>query len=158
MNIGRQWEDRLRIWSEQFEKHYLLDRIDLDMTYFTTMAQIPFTEAVKGAFQSAPAGTVWGRKWEYGWFHTTLTVPASWEGERVVIYLRTAQEMLLWVNGTERGSIDRGHPYVTLTRSAAAGEVFDIYAECYAGHGVRNEGAGPVAYGEQSVPEPRSGR
>ena len=154
MNIGRQWEDRLRIWSEQFEKHYLLDRIDLDMTYFTTMAQIPFAEAVKGAFQSAPAGTVWGRKWEYGWFHTTLTVPASWEGERVVIYLRTAQEMLLWVNGTERGSIDRGHPYVTLTRSAAAGEVFDIYAECYAGHGIRSEGAGPVAYGEQSVPEP----
>ena len=24
MNIGRQWEDRLKMWSNEFEKYYLI--------------------------------------------------------------------------------------------------------------------------------------
>lgn len=154
MNIGRQWEDRLRIWSEQFEKHFILDSIPLEVAYFTTMEHLSFAQAKKGAFQPAPVGTKWGCKWQYGWFHTSVKVPAAWEHQRLVLLLQTAEEMLVWVNGREAGAIDKKHRYIILTRSAAAGETFDIYAECYAGHGVRNEGAGPVGPMEETVPEP----
>ncbi len=154
MELGRQWSDRLRIWSEQFEKHYVRAVAPLAVEYFTTMEQLPFARATRERFAPLPVGTRWGKKWEYAWVHTKILVPASVQGERLVFTLKTAPEMLVWVNGTEVGSIDRKHSYITLTRSAVAGTVFDIYAECYAGHGVRNEGAGPVAYGENPVPEP----
>ena len=154
MNIGRQWTDRLKIWAEQFPKHYFVKQGSLSMSYFTTMEQLPFAEAVQGPFAPAPKGTKWGKKWEYGWFCTELTVPAYLESKRLVFTLNTAEEMLVWVNGQEAGAIDKKHRFITLSRSAKAGETYQIVAECYAGHGIRNEGAGPVAWGEESVPEP----
>ncbi len=154
MNIGRQWEDRLRIWSEQFEKHYITACTPLAVTCFTTMEHLPFEAAARRAYSPAPVGMKWGKKWEYAWFHTQVKVPAALTGKRLVLFLRVGEEMLVWVNGREAGAIDKKHRYVTLTRCAAQGETFDVYAECYAGHGVRNEGAGPVAAGEKSVPEP----
>ena len=154
MNIGRQWQDRLKMWSKQFEKHYFQKYSSLPVSYYTTMEHLAFETAVKGPFAPAPVGTKWGRKWEYGWFRTRIVIPRELHGKRVVFSLKTAEEMLVWVNGTEAGAIDRQHKYITLSRSAEAGAAYEIYAECYAGHGVRNEGAGPVAWGEESVPEP----
>ena len=154
MKIGRQREDRLRLWAEQFPKHYARPAMALETAYFTTMEHLPYEEAVRREFAPAPAGMKWGAKWEYGWFRTELTVPASLEGERLVVYLRAGQEMLVWVNGRERCSIDWKHPYIPLTRCAKAGERYTIVAEVYAGHGPRMEGAGPVAPGETPVPEP----
>ena len=154
MNIGRQWEDRLRIWSEQFEKHYFTACVPLSLSFFTTMDQLAFDEAVKGRFVPVQPGTRWGKKWEYGWFHTQAVIPAALEGKRAVFTLGAGEEMLVWVNGREAGSIDRQHKYITLSRSARAGDVYDIYAECYAGHGLRQEGAGPVGPDEEPVPEP----
>ena len=154
MNIGRQWADRLKIWAAQFEKHYVTKIASLDVAYFTTMEHLPFAEAVKGDFVHLPAGTQWGKKWEYAWFRTQITVPEALAGKRLVFTLQTAPEMLVWVNGREAGAIDKKHSYITLTRSAVPGTVYEIYAEGYAGHGVRNEGAGIVAHGEEPVPEP----
>ena len=154
MNIGRQWTDRLRIWADQFEKHYFYSKQLLDLSYFTTMDRLTLDEAIKGQYVAAPVGTPWGKKWEYGWFKTKAVIPAELEGKRVVLHLGCGEEMLVWVNGQESGAIDKKHKFITLSRSAKAGEVYEIYAECYAGHGVRNEGAGPVAAGEDSVPEP----
>lgn len=154
MNIGRQWNDRLRIWAEQFPKHYYRKFAPISVSYFTTMEHLSFDEAVKGQYSAAPVGTKWGKKWEYGWFRTQIVIPEALDGKRVVFTLNTAEEMLVWVNGAESGAIDKQHKYITLSRSAEAGSVYEIYAECYAGHGIRNEGAGPVAWGEESVPEP----
>lgn len=154
MNIGRQWEDRLRIWSEQFEKHYFIKRMALPVSYFTTMERLDFHEAVKGRFLPAPVGTKWGKKWEYGWFYTQIVVPEELDGERVVFTLGAGEEMLVWVDGAEAGAIDKQHKYITLSRSARAGAKYEIYAECYAGHGPRLEGGGPVGAGETAVPEP----
>lgn len=154
MNIGRQWTDRLRIWSEQFEKHYVTRHSALAVSFLTTMEHLPFETAKQMPFHPAHAGMRWGKKWEYGWFHTAFTVPEGLAGQRLVLFLKVGEEMLVWVNGEERGAIDKKHGYITLSRSAKAGEGFDIYAECYAGHGVRNEGAGPVAFDENPVPEP----
>ncbi len=154
MNIGRQWEDRLRIWAEQFPKHYVKKAAALELTGFTTMEYLAFDSAVKGQYAPAPKGMTWGKKWEYGWFHTAFTVPGELEGKRLVLHLACGEEMLVWVNGIESGAIDKKHKFITLTRSAKAGDTYEVYAECYGGHGIRNEGAGPVAHGEASVPEP----
>ena len=154
MNIGRQWADRLRIWAEQFPKHYFTPYAPIDMEYFPTMERLSPEEAQRGSFVPAPAGTRWGRKWEYGWFRGHITTLSELAGKRVVFTLTTAPEMLVWVNGTEAGAIDKQHKFITLSRCARAGEKYAILAEGYAGHGVRNEGAGPVAPGEEPVPEP----
>lgn len=154
MNIGRQWEDRLKIWSAQFEKHYFRKCAVLPMTYFTTFDHLTFREAMEGSYAPAPVGMRWGKKWEYAWFHTSVTVPGHLAGKRIVFTLGIAEEMLVWVNGREAGAIDKRHKFITLSRCAVAGETYEIHAEAYAGHGIRNEGAGPVAWGEESVPEP----
>ena len=154
MNIGSQWNDRLRIWAEQFPKYYYRKAAALSVSYFTTMEHIPFEQAAQGHYAPAPVGMKWGRKWEYGWFRTRLVISEDLDGKRVVFTLNTAEEMLVWVNGREAGAIDKRHRFITLSRSAKAGDTYEIYAECYAGHGVRNEGAGPVGWGEESVPEP----
>ena len=154
MNIGRQWSDRLKIWAEQLPKYYFVKTGSLSMSYFTTMEQLRFDEACAQSFSPAPKGTKWGKKWEYGWFRTELTVPQALQGKRLVFTLNTAEEMLVWVNGQEAGAIDKKHRFITLSRCANAGDTYEIIAECYAGHGVRNEGAGPVAWGAESVPEP----
>ena len=154
MNIGRQWADRLKIWAAQFDKHYVAQIAPLEVDFYTTMEYLPFAEAVKGDFVHLPVGTQWGKKWEYAWFRTQITVPEALAGKRLVFTLQTAPEMLVWVNGREAGAIDKKHTYITLTRSAVPGTVYEIYAEGYAGHGVRNEGAGIVAHGEEPVPEP----
>lgn len=154
MNIGRQWTDRLRIWAEQLPKYYYKKAGSIPVSYFTTMDHIPFETAAQGHYAPAPVGMKWGKKWEYGWFKAQITIPQELSGKRVVFTLNTAEEMLVWVNGQEAGAIDKKHRFITLSRCAVAGETYEIIAECYAGHGVRNENAGPVAYGEDSVPEP----
>ncbi len=154
MNIGSQWNDRLRMWAEQFPKHYYRKIAELPVSFFTTMEHIPFEQAAQGHYAPASVGMEWGRKWEYGWFRTQIVIPEALDGKRAVFSLNTAEEMLVWVNGRETGAIDRKHRFITLSRAAKAGESYAIHAECYAGHGVRNEGAGPVGWGEDSVPEP----
>ena len=154
MNIGRQWEDRLRIWAEQFPKHYVKKAAALQLEYFTTMEHLTLADGAKGLFSPAPNGLQWGEKWQYGWFRTAFTVPRELEGKRLVLHLGCSEEMLVWINGVESGAIDKKHKWITLTRSAKAGDTYQILAECYAGHGIRNEGAGPVAWGEEPVPQP----
>lgn len=154
MNIGSQWNDRLRMWAEQFPKYYYRKIAELPVSFFTTMKHIPFEQAAQGRYAPAPVGMKWGRKWEYGWFRTQIVISEALDGKRAVFTLNTAEEMLVWVNGREAGAIDRKHRFITLSRAAKAGETYTIHAECYAGHGVRNEGAGPVGWDEDSVPEP----
>ena len=54
MNIGRQWEDRLKIWAAQFPKHYYREYGVLNLSCFTTMDHLRFDEAVKGPYVPAP--------------------------------------------------------------------------------------------------------
>ena len=154
MNIGRQWSDRLRIWAEQFPKHYYRKAGVIPVSYFTTMDHLSFENAAQGQYAPAPVGMQWGKKWAYAWFRGNVTIGPELAGKRVVFTLNTAEEMLVWVNGREAGAIDKKHRYITLTRCAEAGHTYEIHAECYAGHGIRNEGAGIVAWGADTVPEP----
>lgn len=154
MSLGRQWDSRLKIWDNAFLDNFYqpIDRIEVQG--FTTMEQLPFAQAVNENYREFPVGEKWGKKWEYGWFRGTVTLPEAVVGKRIVMTLGVAPEMLVFVNGKEAGSIDKQHFYITLTDCAQAGAVYEIYAEGYAGHGPRMENAGIWPRESVPVPEP----
>lgn len=154
MTLGRQWDSRLRIWDNAFSGQFYHPVEQLKIEGFTTMSQLSLSQAKEQTFREYPVGEKWGKKWEYGWFRTTVTLPKSVEGQRIVLTLGVAPEMLVFVNGKEAGSIDKQHFYINLTDCAKPGETFEIYAEGYAGHGPREEGAGIWARDSVPVPEP----
>lgn len=154
MKLGRQWDERLKIWDEAFAENLYRELGELSLSGFTTKAQLTWQQASKQAVKPFPAGTAWGTKWEYGWFRTQVTVPESAAGERLMLHLGAGPEMLVFVNGKERGSIDKQHSMVELTAEAVPGEKFDILAEVYAGHGIRPENGGLYARDTVPVPEP----
>lgn len=154
MGLGRQWDERLKIWDSAFAPNFYHRLGRLELEGFTTMEHLGLSEAAAESFRPFPEGTAWGRKWEYGWFRCSLTLPAEAEGKCVVLCLGVSSEMLVYINGEEAGSIDRQHAFVQLSACALAGEHFEIYAEAYAGHGPRPENGGIYPRGAVSVPEP----
>ena len=61
MNIGRQWEDRLRIWAEQFPKHYFSKTDSVCLEYFTTFSHLSLSDAMGKVYSAAPVGTRWAK-------------------------------------------------------------------------------------------------
>lgn len=154
MKLGRQWEERLKIWDQAFERFLYTPVGQLKTEGFSTREQLSLAQAAAGVFRPFPEGTLWGKKWEYGWFRTRVVLPEETAGKRVLLHLGVGPEMLVFVNGRESGSIDKQHNMVELTACAVPGEGFEIYAECYAGHGPRLENGGIYTRDEISVPEP----
>lgn len=154
MKIGRQWDERLKIWDEAFERNLYTPLGEITLSGFTTMELLNLEQAAQQRFRPFPRGTKWGRKWEYGWFRTSVTMPGSTAGRRILLHLGAGPEMLVYVNGVEAGSIDSKHAMVEVTACAVPGENFEIYAEVYAGHGVRLECGGIYEREDVSVPEP----
>ena len=154
MKLGRQWEERLKIWDEAFLPNIYRPLGTVELEGFTTREQLCPEQAAKRERQAFPRGRTWGAKWEYGWFHARLTLPRAAEGERILLHLAPGPEMLVYVDGREAGSIDAKHDFVELTPRAQAGQVFEIWAEVYAGHGPRLEGGGIFTREAVPVPEP----
>ena len=156
MRIGRQWDERLKMWDEAFERNLYIQLGEVELMGFTTMEQMTLEQAKRQCFRPFPRGTGWGEKWEYGWFMSSVKIPDSAVGKRVLLRLGAGPEMLVYVNGVEAGSIDSRHAMVELTDCAAFGEIFEICAECYAGHGVRPECGGIYEREDVPVPEPEA--
>lgn len=51
---------------------------------FFTFDRLSLEEASVHEKQVLPQGLEWGRKWEYRWFFTTITIPKCCEGKSVV--------------------------------------------------------------------------
>lgn len=154
MKLGRQWDERLKIWDETFADNLYLPMGEVELTGFTTGMQLSLEQALKEPFRAFPKGTSWGKKWEYGWFRAQITLPEEAAGKRIMLHIGAGPEMLVFVNGREAGSIDRQHSLVELTDKALSGQCFDICAEVYAGHGVRAESGGIFRRDAIPVPEP----
>lgn len=154
MRLGRQWDTRLRIWDEAFGRNLYEQLGEVSLFGFTTMERLSLEQAAAREFLPFPKGTEWGRKWEYGWFRAKVTMPEAAAGQRILLHLAPGPEMLVYVNGMEAGSIDRQHSVVELTNRAVPGEQYEIYAECYAGHGLRLEDGGLFRRDDTPVPEP----
>ncbi len=159
MDLGRQWNERIKIWNDFLPKLYFKECGTFSALYFTTMEHFTYEQAMaefsaKGKIRPAPEGMSWGKKWEYGWFKFSLKIPKEMAGKRIVIYPEAGPEALVYVNGEEAGAFDKFHKYITVAKKAKGGEEFDVLLECYAGHGIRPENGGPYMAGEIPVPEP----
>ncbi len=152
MNIGRQWDERLRIWDDELARDIFPCIAQYDSEGFTTMEKLSFSQAKTKQFKKIPEGTKWGKKWEYGWAHASLTVPKEFRSKTVWIGSGLGPEMLVFVNGREAGSIDKMHSFVLAGKVPKNG-VRDVYAEAYAGHGPRVEGAGVVRREDDPLPQ-----
>ncbi len=150
-----EWKHRIERWQTALWNACYQPLGKVEFTGFTTLEFLTPEQALAGEFHPMPVGTPWGAKWEYGWFKTSLTIPAAAQGKRVVIRLKPGdQESLVWVNGKAAGSFGWGHKEITLAARATPGDRYDILIESYAGHGHITVGDGPYAHGVESVPEP----
>ncbi len=163
MALTEGWKRRLERWQKAITGSVYAPLSPVELTGFTTLEQLSSEQALTRAFRPTPAGTSWGAKWEYGWFKAQVVLPEAAQGKRIVFAIdenvlelnwHFAVEGLVWVNGREVGALDFGHKAITLTLNGQPGDQFEILMEVYAGHGVRNEGGGPLIYGKQTVPEP----
>ena len=62
MKLGRQWDERLKIWDEAFGKLVFTELGNLKMDGFTTYDQLTLEKAASRDFRPFPPGTLWGRK------------------------------------------------------------------------------------------------
>lgn len=114
---------------------FIITKIDkIDITGFATKERLSVNGLEGQPFQPATPGDRWGDDWMYGWFRTTVTVPKEAEGKRLIAILDFGAEATVYINGKVSGAMDLNHHHVTLSRSAKAGEQFEIAAEAYAGH------------------------
>ncbi|MCR5033242.1 MAG: hypothetical protein K6A92_10305 [Lachnospiraceae bacterium] len=154
MNLGRQWNDRLRHFDEAFESNLYQVVGSLKLEGFTTFSRISYETAMKQEMVAFPEGKNWGRKWEYGWFRTRLFLPEGIKEGRLFIHLEAGPEMLVYGNGEPLGAIDKQHAYVIVNAQDIPAEGIELAAEVYAGHGPRLEEGGIVPREVEAVPEP----
>ncbi len=142
MVMGRQFSQQQETWLEEMKRQVYTPVAEVAFEGFTTMKRLTTAEAEQGQFAPYPEGTAWGACWEYGWFRADFHLPAECAGRRVVLLGGLGGEQLYYRDGRAIGSVDKGHPYVTLTRCAEAGEQVHLLVESYAGHGARLESLG----------------
>ena len=124
MKLGRQWEERLKIWDEAFLSNLYSRLGSVNLSGFTTYDALSREEAATRKREAFAQGRAWGEKWEYGWFYTEAVMTEEAAGKRILLHLGAGPEMLVYVNGREAGSIDRQHSFVELTERAVPGERF----------------------------------
>ncbi len=152
--INLEWRRRINHWRNTLPSLFYTPAGELEFSGFATKEQLDSSEAIKRKFKKMPTGTAWGAKWEYGWFKSSLTIPASLAGKRIAMRIAVGGEAAISINGVNYGANDIGHKEITLSHKARGGEKYDILVESYAGHGPRILTCGPVPCGEASVPEP----
>ncbi len=153
MSLSIEWVRRIEHWERVMPECFYHPLGQIQLSGFVTRDQLTPQEASQRSFKPMPAGTAWGAKWEYGWFQGSITLPAETTGQRVVVRLEPGAESIVWVNDQAAGAKDWAHMEITLTYAGNPGEQYRILLECYAGHGPREVGGGPVPYGTVSVPE-----
>lgn len=163
MALDLEWRDRLRRWREELPRHIEYRLGDVNFDFFVTKEQLTHDEAMKGAFKACPAGTKWGRMWEYGWFRANVSLPAAAQGRRVYLRPNVIGESLVYIDGQVAGSVSRQplmttltgmRPTIDLTRDGRKGQKVAVLIECYAGHGTPPCETGPVPPGRPAFPRP----
>jgi alpha-mannosidase len=159
MSLTKEWLNRITHWDSALWQICYEPLATLELTGFVTQKHLSVEQASNHKFRPMPKGTLWGAKWQYGWFKTEITLPEVAAGRRIVLYMNPAAkspedgECLVWANGKIIGSYGWARREITLTRYGIPGEKFSILAEAYAGHGPMVVGGGPIRYGQESVPQ-----
>ena len=133
MALGKEYERKVDVFLKYLPKRTYIKTDTVEFEGFFTYDRLSLDEALAHKKEFLPQGFEWGKKWEYGWFFTTVTIPEECKGQRVVFKVGV-DEALAFVNKKVYGALDRTHKELTLTRCAKGGEVFEIALEVYAGH------------------------
>jgi len=150
--LPRQNRQRLEAWRKEMRNHLYTPVGMVDFEGFTVLDRLTPEDAANRPMQAFPAGTKWGECWEYAWFRAVFTLPEGCEGQRVILLPGMGGEQLIYVDGIAAGSNDKGRDYVTLRKSARAGETVSVLVESYAGHGARLEEMPPCPPERPAVP------
>jgi len=159
MALTKEWLHRISHWNTALWKILYKPLGKLNLTGFVTSKHLSFEQASSHKFHPMPVGTAWGKKWQYGWFKTEITLPKTALGQRIMLHMNPAAkpdevgECLVWANGNITGSFGWARQEITLSKNGIPGENFSILAEAYAGHGPLLVGGGPIFNGQESVPE-----
>jgi alpha-mannosidase len=159
MSLTQEWVNRITHWDSTLWQICYEPLETLELIGFVTRENFTAEQASNQKFHPMPIGTVWGTKWQYGWFKTEFSLPKTAAGKRIVLYMNPAAkspdngECLVWSNGKIIGSFGWARREITLTKNGIPGDRFSILAEAYAGHGPLVIGGGPIRFGQESVPE-----
>ncbi len=157
MSLSKEWTDRLRLYREELERQLFQPVAELTFEGFTTNERLRCAQAGARPRVPMPEGTVYGKKFGYAWFFTTLSLPPQAAGKKLVLRFELGGEGLAFVNGAPFGTnrADRmTHDYhhccdMVLTDCAEAGRTYEIAFESYAGDGPRTVLTGPVVDQEE---------
>ncbi len=133
MALNMEYQRKIEYFLQNIPKRMYKPIEEFGFEGFFTYDRLSLEEAMKHEKQVLPQGLEWGRKWEYGWFFTTITIPKCCAGKRVVFAAKQG-ESTVFVNGKAVGAFDKEHTHITLTYNAKGGEIFEIAMEAYAGH------------------------
>ena len=137
---------------------------EITLEGFPAPGALTLEEAEKHAREPWPAGTAWGKAWDYAWMFGSFTVPPEARGERIVMDLNPGGESVLFVNGSVFGArrgdrMDHPHQYISdqiVCRKAEGGEQFSIALEVYGGTPLPDHPCRPV-FPEEGVAFTRTG-
>ena len=130
MALNIEWKKRVDQWRQTLAERIVRPLGSLSLEGFVTKEQLrPEQAMARDGFRSMPLDTSWGAKWEYGWFRTTITVPAEAKGQRLVFSVDMGQESLVFVNGVAAGAFDHWHKQLTLAEAAVPGDAYLILME-----------------------------
>ncbi|KAI9362490.1 glycosyl hydrolases family 38 N-terminal domain-containing protein [Zopfochytrium polystomum] len=121
---------RTFLWSKK-----RADAVKLSVYAVPDLKRIPFEEAMKGTFVETRVGEMFGPSWATFWFKVTATIPADWDGDEVLLLFDPDCEGMVWSTDGHplQGLTGEGggarHVDYRLTKTAKAGEVFELFIE-----------------------------
>ena len=137
-----EWEGRLNHWLAVLEEEFYEPLGEILLEGFSTFDMLDPAEAEQRSFIPMPAGTAWGRSWEYCWLRGEIVLDARARGQRIVMDLLAGGEATLFVDGEAFGTrraewVKDRHHYICdqiLTSDGQPGQRFHLLMEAYAGH------------------------
>ena len=150
-----EWRERLEHWDNTLKQDIYRPIGEIRFEGCLTMEHLSLDEAARLDYRPMPAGTAWGKTWQYCWLRADITLPKKAADKRIAMNLPTGGEATVFVNGQAFGTCrahwvsDRLHYIVdnVLTRQARGGETFSLYIESYAGHYFPESALGGCATG-----------
>ena len=163
MEYSVEWEKRIKRWMEKLASDLYTPLGVIEWQGFATREFLGYDRAMaEGEFQPMPAGTPWGREWEYLWVKTTVTLPEAAAGQRIVLKADAGGESAVYINGKPFGARrndwvrDESHRMsdLCLTDCGVPGTSYEVVLEAYAGHEFSGVHFGPVIPGSYQPKDP----
>jgi alpha-mannosidase len=86
-------------------------------------------EAARYEYTPVEPGYVWGPIWSDAWFRLIGTIPAEWQGQRVVARIATGAESIVWDGDDPLQGIDDHHGEIVLYDRVEGGESVTLHVQ-----------------------------